>query len=127
VLPLLGSTWTIPPGTEFIGNNLTTRDFPSYETGVKESNTTYVDFRSRLRTGLLTQFQYYVQVDDPITFGDVYVRFQVWRVVSTSYVGGTPTNYTVALEYEQRELLGRNPGVYTVRYFKFYFYLAVKI
>ena len=114
-LPLIsGSTWDIPPGTVFIGPNITARSQASFLPNIKDRDSTYVDFNTKLRTGLLTQFQYYIDTQGASGVSPVYVRFQVWEVLGTFFVAGVPSNYTVALRYEQRHLVDIATGVYTV-------------
>ena len=113
--PLIsGSTWDIPPGTVFIGPNITARSQASFLPNIKDRDSTYVDFNTKLRTGLLTQFQYYIDTQGASGVSPVYVRFQVWEVLGTFFVAGVPSNYTVALRYEQRHLVDIATGVYTV-------------
>lgn len=114
---MAGLTWTIPPGTEFQGYNITARSQPSFLPILKDRASTYVDFHTRLRTGVVTQFQYYVDTGplETVPSSGVYVRFQLWEVLDTSFASGVPTNYSVQLKYELRHLVDTVDGVYTVR------------
>lgn len=108
-----GSTWSIPPGTQFIGYNITSRSQPSFVPDFKDRSSTYVDFNTRLRTGLLRQFQYFVDTQGAAAT-PVFVRLQIWDVLGTSYVSGVPTNYTVELKFEERHEVQTATGVYKV-------------
>ena len=111
---VVGSTWTIPPHTRFYGYNITSRAMPSYLPLLKERASTYVDFNAKIGTGILSQWQCYVDTGSVSNPQSQTVNFQIWEVLSTSFGGGVPTNYTVRLRFSQSEVIGTANGVYTV-------------